>query len=398
MSVAVCIDPSPGVAGNMLLGALLDLGASLNAVEHVVRSIGLPEFSIHFERSRGPHGFLSAFCEVRTEEKHPPHRHLPRILEWIERADAPPRCRARARAVFTRLADAEAAVHGISRDAVHFHEVGAADAIVDVVGVCAALEDLDVEFVYVTSLKTGRGTVSCAHGILPVPVPATLKLLENMPVTPLEIEGELTTPTGAAIVAALARGGCGGVQSRLIRTGAARGSRELPDRPNLCRVFLMENDAPQEAIQVLETDIDDSEPEVTAALPERLRQAGALDAMLIPMVMKKGRPGARLSVIVPAGTAQRFADLIFRESSTTGIRVFDAGRFVLPRRETHVDTPWGRVRAKEIQRPDGVEITPEFDSADAVSREHGVPLREVMRRVRRRTLSRDTETEGGDSP
>ncbi len=384
MAITVCIDPAPGLAGNMLLGALLDAGASLEYIEHVVRSTGLAGFTIRSSRTPGPHGIASTFCEVRTEEKDPPHRHLPQILELVESADAPRRCRERAAAVFVRLAEAEAAVHGVPPSAVHFHEVGAADAVVDILGVCAALEDLDVETVSVTSVKTGRGTVTCAHGVLPVPAPATVKLLEGLPVSPIPVNGEVTTPTGAALVSALARGACGGGASRLVRTGMARGAREFPDRPNLCRVFLQERAAPVEGIQVLETDIDDCEPEVLAALPDRLRQAGALDAVLLPTLMKKGRPGTRLSVIAPADRAAELANLIFRESSTTGIRRFEAFRFVLPRRETVVETPWGPVRAKEIRRPDCIEITPEFDSADQVSRARGVPLREVMLRVRRR--------------
>ncbi len=389
----IYFDPVAGAAGNMVLAALFDLGADPAVVEAAVRSTGLDGFSVEFERSRDEHGLTSGLCKVRVRDGSHPHRHLSDVLKMIERAEAPDRARLRAGAVFTRLAEAEAAVHGLPVDHVHFHEVGAVDAVVDILGACVALEELDVDRVYCGPFKVGRGTVRCAHGTLPVPAPATVKLLEGAAVERLDIEAELTTPTGAALLTTLSEGDWGGITARFLRCGIGRGSHSFRDRPNILRAFLVEEDQPLEAVEILETDIDDESPEIVAALTERLHEAGALDTTLIPLIMKKGRSGTRLTVIARPGDSSRLAQLVFRESSTIGIRLTRASRYVLPREEATVDTPWGPVRAKRVERPHGAEIAPEFEAARDLARTAGVPVRDVMNAIRKTAATEDESAE-----
>ena len=393
----VCFDPVTGAAGDMILAALFDLGAQPDAVDAAVRSTGLEGFELSFSRSRDRGGLLTGTCEVRVHEAHGHHHHghghrgLTEILGLIRDGDIPPRAAERASAVFRRLADAEAAVHGIPPEEVHFHEVGAVDSIVDILGACIALEQLEVDHVRCSGFKVGRGTVRCAHGVLPVPAPATAKLLEGFEITPLDIESELTTPTGAAILTTLSEGTWHGLRFRLLRCGCGRGRREFEQAPNIIRAFLVEDDAVSERIEILETDIDDESPEATAALPGILRQAGALDATLTPLLMKKGRSGVRLTVVARAGTAQQLADLVFRHSGTLGVRLLHASRFILPRERAVADTPWGQILAKRVERPHGVEIIPEFEAARELAESAGVPIRDVMNSARRWTQPQEPD-------
>jgi uncharacterized protein (TIGR00299 family) protein len=432
----IAFEPVMGASGDMILGALFDLGANPATVERDLRNAGLDGFHLHFTHADGPHHVRYGRCEVHVEgeeacgrwpvvggEKpknaahdhhhghnhhapspqatdhrpqtasHQPHRGLRDILEIIGRLQAPPRAKERAARIFTRLADAEAAVHGIAPEKVHFHEVGAVDSIVDILGACLALEQLQVDRVFCSAMKVGTGTIRCAHGILPNPAPATVRLLEGsvLPVVRLPVEMELTTPTGAAILTALAEGDWSGRPLRWTRAGSGCGSRTLPEGPNILRAFLLESApaaatptaAPEEAITVLETDLDDESPEVTATLPDLLRRAGALDATLAPLLMKKGRPGVRLTVLAKPADAAALAALILTHSSSIGVRTWAAARFVLPREAGTAATPWGDVRTKRVTRPDGtVEATPEFESCRELAEKAGVPLRRIMHAAR----------------
>lgn len=428
MGQTLCFDPVAGAAGDMILAALFDLGADPAHVAETLHRGGLHGFRISFERRRDRHHLFSGYCRVEMDGDTPPqapaetgpaeenahqgngryghsshhhhhhngtageqpaarppsqpHRRLPDILHIIDTSAAPARARERAAAIFTRLAEAEAAVHGTGIEEVHFHEVGAVDAIVDVFGTCLALEQLDVDHVYCAALKVGQGTVECAHGTLPVPAPATAKLLEGFPFRRLAVSAELTTPTGAAILTTLSEGDWSDSACRLLRTGVGHGTRDLQERPNILRAFLVETAAGTAEIEVLETDIDDESAEITADLAARLRNAGALDVTLTQLLMKKGRPGVRLSVLAQPGAAPGLADLIFRHSSTIGIRVSSARRFVLPRSAVTRDTPWGAVAAKRIERPNGVEIVPEYESCRELAERARVSVREVDRAAR----------------
>ncbi len=375
-----------GASGDMILGALLDLGADPVAVENALRHMGLDGFSLAFSRIEGQHHIRYGRCEVRAAEHHH-HRRLADILNLIDKGELAARVQDRATRIFRRLAAAEAAVHGIPPEAVHFHEVGAIDAIVDIVGSCIALELLEVGEVYCSALTAGTGTIECAHGILPNPAPATVELMKGFPVRRLPVDAELTTPTGAAILTTLAAGDWTGQARTWVRVGTGHGSRELAAGPNVIRAYLLAPlpGAPgTEDAMVIETDIDDDAAEITATLPQQLREAGALDAMLTPLLMKKGRPGVRLTVLAHVADTARMADLILRHSSSIGVRSYPVRRFVLPRAAATVSTPWGDVQAKRIVRPDGTtELAPEFESCRELAIRTGVPLRQIMTAARR---------------
>lgn len=383
----VCFDPIGGAAGDMILASLLDLGADVREVDRRLRSTGLTGFDLAFERRRDSQHIQGGFCRVSVAEEDHGHdhrhdhghgRHLPDILAMIEAGDLAERAQSRARTIFERLAFAESAVHGISPEEVHFHEVGAVDSIVDIVGTCIALELLDVESVFCGPFKIGSGTVTCAHGVLPVPAPATAKLLEGWPFERLPVDGECTTPTGAAILTALSEGPWEGVPLRMTRGGAGQGSRQHPGVPNVIRAYLCEAPPNSEALEVLQTDIDDDTPERIADLAERLRNAGARDVVLLPTIMKKGRAGTRLEVLVERHLSPELVDVLLRESSTIGVRAHSVRRCALSRTPVSVETPWGLVQAKCVERPDGPETVPEYESCRALAESAGVSLRRVM--------------------
>lgn len=386
----LAIEPVLGASGDMMLGALLDLGVAPERVATPLRTLGLDGFDIEFGHIEGPHHIRYGRCTVRTTDPghghhhaHP-HRGLADILGLLARGELPQRARERATRIFTRLAEAEAGVHGCSVEEVHFHEVGAVDAIVDIVGTCLALEELGIERLWCAPLPVGTGTIRCAHGVLPNPAPATVRLLAGFPVVRRDIEAELTTPTGAAILTTLSAGDWTGLPLRWLRSGSGSGTRRLAAGPNILRAHLVAAETlPGEPALVLETDIDDDSPEATAALPDLLRAAGALDVTLTPLLMKKGRPGVRLTVLAEPAHLARLTDLVLRHSSSIGVRSYPVRRRVLPREAATLQTPWGEVRAKRIARPQGVEWTPEYEACRDLAERAGVPLREVLQAARR---------------
>lgn len=266
----------------------------------------------------------------------------------------------------------------------HFHEVGAVDSIVDIVGVAFALEELGVEALYSSPFVFGRGTVAMAHGTWPVPAPATLRLTEGRPVEMTTLQGETVTPTGAALVVALADGIGEGIPFSLERTGTGAGSRDPDDRPNIVRALLGRREPGRDVIEVLETTVDDLTPQRVARLAGLLLAAGALDVWTTPVIMKKGRPGHLLTVLAAEGAGDGFEALLFRESTTLGVRRRREGRRALPRRSGVVDTPWGEVAVKVADLPGGgTRVVPEFDICQRVSLDTGVPLEDIYDAARR---------------
>jgi uncharacterized protein (TIGR00299 family) protein len=268
---------------------------------------------------------------------------------------------------------------------IHFHEVGAVDSIVDVFGICIALEQLGIDRVYASGFKVGRGTIRCAHGTMPVPAPATAKLIEGFEVERLDIASELTTPTGAAVLSTLSEGDWRGVPMRVLKTGAGHGTREFTQRPNMIRAFLADvtgNALGQDAVSVLESDLDDESPEILGALVDSLLAEGALDASFIPVQMKKNRPGVRLTVLAPPERSAALAEKILTQTSTIGVRTSDARRYTLARSSQTVQTPWGTILCKRVERPDGPDLVPEFESCRELAASAGVSLRRVMAAAR----------------
>ena len=414
------IEPLSGAAGDMILASLIDLGADPQQITEQLKSAGLTDFSLHFQRKLCKHGILCGYLEVITpefESAHQPaphahdhhdhdhdhdhdhgaessdhelprhvhcHRGLAEILEMLHRSAITPQAKVWAEKIFRRLAAVEAEIHGVTPEEIHFHEVGAVDSIVDIFGTCIALDLLGIEKIYCPGHKIGHGVVRCAHGLMPVPAPATARLLEGFPVTRLDIESELTTPTGAAILTTLSAGRFYAGPCKILGTGYGHGRKEFDSMPNLVRSVLFEvegGDSEPEAglVTVLEFETDDQTPETLGCLMEKLLAAGALDVSCSAVQMKKNRPGQHLRILCKEAQQKTLCELVLRESSTLGVRMRQEQRLALKRRLAEVDTPWGKVACKEVLRPGGLlEYVPEYESAKALAEAHNLPLRQVM--------------------
>ena len=396
-----------GASGDMILAALADLGVDIKKIQRQLTTLHLEPFKIlaHTFGSHGLHGTqidvkLSAIShqhpakhETRDagHETHHHHHHgrsYRDIRHLIKRSKLPDIVRTESIAVFQKLAEAEAKMHAVSVDAVHFHEIGAVDSIVDIVGACLAKFELGVGQVVVDPLPLGSGTVHCAHGVYPVPAPATLELLRGFPVAPSDETGELVTPTGAALLMTwrhLDRVPAGG---RMVKAGHGFGHREFKQRPNLLRAILIETGG-TDIVQsdeciVIECNLDDTTPELIGALTAQLLAAGALDVFTTAIQMKKQRPGTLLSLLCRAAEKPALLDLIFRGSTTFGVREHAVQRTILVRRFEKVRTPFGTVNVK-IGTWRGTDVTtaPEMDECIALATKHGVTARVVYEAVRR---------------
>ena len=369
-----------GISGDMTLAALVAAGWPEAELAALPARLNLNQVRIEVKPvQRGPFAATQVTVHVAGQQ---PHRHLRHIRDLLNAADLDLAVRDRALEVFTRLAEAEAEVHGSTIEKVHFHEVGAADALVDIVGAVVGLRALGVEEVYASPLRLGRGAVRSEHGMIPVPAPATALLLRGVPVEMPDIEAELVTPTGAALITTLVRHWQPPPAFRLDRVGVGAGQRDLKEHPNVLRVMLGDRSTggglPRSRVAVLETALDDENPQYVAALLPRLLEAGALDVMVAPTTMKKGRPGLWLIVVAEPGRAEALAETILAETSTLGVRVREEDRFQLERRTLEVETPFGPISIKVASLPDkGERATPEFESVRAAAERAGRPLREV---------------------
>jgi len=378
------LDAYSGVAGDMLLASLVDVGAPAALLETLPERLGLAgEVTVRLEETR--RGAVRARrAEVVVAAAPPQARHLADVLAILERADLPHGVRERARDAFVRLAEVEAHQHGVSVEAVHFHEVGAHDALVDIVGTLLLLDALAPDAVLVSPVNVGGGRVRTAHGELPVPAPATLELLRGFTVYGSAVDRELTTPTGALLLAALARPVEVFPRGRPVRVGWGAGRYDLP-WPNALRAVWLETDeGPDRSVvrrsaQVLEANIDDMTPELLAALVARLMEAGARDAWVTPVVMKKGRPAVTVSVLAAPEAADRLAAVLFRESTTLGLRTYPVSTWELERTVETVDTAFGPIHVK-VGWFEGTRRSwaPEFEDVARAARQAGVPVRTVM--------------------
>ena len=368
------LDAFSGISGDMLVGALADAGADRSAIIAAVDSLGTGAV-LSFEKVK--RGSLAATKFHVSAGEASGHRHLRHILDLIARSGLPARAQERASTVFQRLGEVEASVHGVPVERVHFHEVGAVDSIADIVGACAALDTLAIDRIVCSPLNLGSGTVATEHGVLPVPAPATAALVEGKPVYARGAEVELTTPTGAALATTLAS--VFGVMPpmKIGRVGYGAGGRELPGQANVLRVLIGEATGASEAttVTVIEANIDDSSPQVLAYAMERLLEAGALDVTLTPLTMKKGRPGTLLRAIARPDQREEVAAILFAETSTLGVRIYDAERRVQARNFVEVETPHGAVRMK-VSGDGG--YAPEYDDCRRVAMAAGVPLKQII--------------------
>ena len=367
----------------MTLGALVDAGCNLAEMESHLRRLPLPGWKISSEKVVR-RGFRAR--QVKVESSDPQrHRSLSDILQLIERAGLLPSIAERASRIFQRLGEAEALVHGMPIEKVHFHEVGAVDAIVDIVGAAAGFELLGVEKFFCSALNVGGGRVETQHGSLPVPAPATAELLRGAPTYSNGIQRELVTPTGAAIVATIAAEFGPQPEMTVAAIGLGAGSAQLTEQPNVLRLFVGEavalrDDATlEEDILVLEANLDDMSPQVYGYFAERALEAGALDVFSIPVQMKKNRPGQLVTVLCKPADREKLTDLLFRETTTLGVRQSHVQRRTLQRESVAVETSLGSIRMK-IARLNGhiLNVAPEYEDCQKVAAERGVPLKQVL--------------------
>src|SRR5437762_2355120 len=375
----------------MTLGALIDAGVDSNAIQQAVASLNLP-IRMEIEKVRKG-GFAATSVRIEVQEEKS-HRFLPEIEEIIGRSGLTERQRSLALKIFGRLAEAEAAVHGLPLEKVHFHEVGALDSIADIVGSAVGLELLGAQRFTSRSVPTGSGMIKAAHGSMPIPTPGTAELLKGVPLASSAIKAELTTPTGAAILTTIVRECAKPAENPWIdqpvmtieRVGHGAGRRDFPEQANILRLFVgtaVESqrdgtDGTRDQVWMLETNLDDVPAEVIGYCYERLLAAGALDVFSTPIFMKKNRPAVMLSIVAPLESLSALEDILFRETSTFGIRRYPVNRSKLERRPCTVQTPWGPVQGKLGWR-DGQPLlfSPEYEDCARLARQFGVALREV---------------------
>ncbi len=379
-----------GISGDMTLGALLDCGLELSQLQEMLAKLPLSGYRLELSRVTR-YSLAGSDLQVILEDDSPGQRHLPEIEKLILGSALPDPVKEKSRAIFANLAAAEAAVHGTSLEEVHFHEVGAVDAIVDIVGSVAALHLLGIEQVFCSPLPVGGGMVRASHGLLPLPAPAVLELFKQrqVPVYGREGRHELVTPTGAAIVTTLAAG-FGPPPSFIFET-VGYGSGNLdPGYANYLRIFIGETTSPPlsdpEPLQAIEANIDDLNPEVFGYLMERLFAGGAWDVYYTPVQMKKNRPAVKLTALTAPRYLHRLVEIIFQETSTMGLRVLEAQKFVRPRRIIAVSTEWGPVQVKvalDEAGGGGQHYAIEYEDCAKIARKTGIPLKEIYRRVER---------------
>jgi pyridinium-3,5-bisthiocarboxylic acid mononucleotide nickel chelatase len=383
---AVHFDCFSGLSGDMTLGALIDAGVEADAIRQGLDSLGLPITLRVSKVRKGGFAATQAVIEAPTETS---HRYLSDVEDILARGKLSARQRDLALRIFRRLAEAEAAAHGMPLDKVHFHEVGALDSIADIAGAAIGLDLLGAERITSRSVPTGSGTIKCAHGIMPIPTPGTAALLKGVPLAGSPIQAELTTPTGAAILTTVVQQWVESPVMTVERIGSGAGQRDFAEQPNILRLFVGTVDealpaAEADEVWVLETNLDDVPGEVVGYCFEQLFVAGALDVFNIPIQMKKSRPGMLLSVLAPEAALPALEAILFRETATLGIRRYPVRRHKMQREPASVQTSWGIIQGKRGWRNMGTSVfTPEYEDCARIARQQGVPLREVYAAVQR---------------
>src|ERR1700730_1408917 len=376
-----------GISGDMTLGALLDAGCNIEYLRGELRGLQVPGWELSAEKV-WKNGMAATYARVKTEDQHT-HRSPNAILEILKNSELAPPVRERAAAIFQKLGEAEARVHDVPLEKIHFHEVGAVDAIVDIVGACIGFYELGIETFACSPLNVGGGTAKMAHGVLPVPAPATARLLLQKPTYSNGVQKELVTPTGAAIVATLCDTFGPQPAMSVSAIGYGAGNADLEQQPNVLR--LMVGEAAQissglhdETIRVLEANLDDMNPQLYGYFSERALAAGALDVFATPVQMKKNRPGMLVTVLCQQQDAGKFSEMLFAETTTLGVRSHDVQRRILPREWVKVSTQFGEVRIKVARLNGHVEhAAPEFDDCRKLAEEKNVPLQLVLQEALR---------------
>jgi pyridinium-3,5-bisthiocarboxylic acid mononucleotide nickel chelatase len=371
-----------GISGDMVLGAMLDAGLPFEGLKAALGSLAVSGYDVSAKRvGRAGVSATKFVVEDRRPAGGHPHRHLPGIFTLVDQSALSPAGRDRAKALFQRLAEAEAAIHDMPVEKVHLHEVGALDSIIDIVGAVHALEWFGADRVVSSALNVGGGTVKSAHGTIPVPAPATVKLLGDAPIYSGEVQKELVTPTGALIVSSYASSYGPVPAMNVEHVGYGAGDNDFPSTPNVLRVLLGREaaTAPATRVVVIECEIDDMNPQIFGVVMDRLYAAGALEVFYVPVQMKKNRPGTLLTVVAVPALRVAMSDIIFSETTTIGLRYSEVERDCLVREFVEVETPAGTVRVK-LARRDGriVNAVPEFDDCARLAAAKGLPVKDVQ--------------------
>lgn len=379
-----------GISGDMNLGALIDLGVDAEYLESELAKLHIDGFHLKIERDirKGISGTkATVIIENQENEK---HRHLRHVEEIVNNSTLSQNVKTTALNIFRRIAEAEAKVHNIDIQKVHFHEVGALDSIADIVGAAICLDYLNVDKVLSSPIQLGGGTVNCAHGIMPVPAPATALIVENIPVKTGLVQHEATTPTGAAILVATVDEFTEQINFPITQTGYGIGQRDVPRVPNILRVYLSETqeeitDVTTETATMLECNIDDMSPERYSYLLDLLFEAGASDAWLTPVIMKKSRPATQLAVLCPSELSVRMKTIVFENTTSIGLREYSIQKSMLRREERVVETDLGTVRVKESYfNGKRVNVKPEFEDCKKLANQHNISITEVEKAVAKR--------------
>jgi len=370
-----------GISGDMTLGALVDLGVPVETLVSELKKLPLSDWSLETVRER--RGAIEG-VKVAITAGEQPHRHLGDIRSIIGESGLDPWVKEKGLAIFDRIARAEGRVHGISPSHVHFHEVGAVDSILDIVGTLVGLKHLNIEQVYCSPIPVGGGFVETQHGSLPLPAPATAELLSGVPIYGTDVDRELVTPTGAAIASMLTRSFGPVPRMTLLATGYGVGANPAKNPPNLLRILYGEAALPaiSRDLLILETNIDDMNPEIYNYVIDKLFVLGALDVSLTPMQMKKNRPAVLLRVLIEPALEAAAADLIFNETTTLGVRAYPVKRIELPRETPVITSAFGPIKVKRVRLPNGSERTiPEYEECRRIAESNHIPLPDVFRKI-----------------
>ena len=379
-----------GISGDMTLGALVDAGCPVEYLRSELQSLRVPGWTLSAKRL-WKNGMAATYVKVQTEDQQT-HRSLSAILEILQTSQLAPQVRDRASAIFEKLGRAESYVHDAPLEKVHFHEVGAVDAIVDIVGACVGFDALGIAKFASSPLNVGGGTAKMAHGVLPVPAPATARLLQGAPTYSNGVQKELVTPTGAAIIATLCDSFGPQPAMTVSSIGYGAGTMDLEHQPNVLRIMIGEaaeksvaaTFGANEEIAIIDVNLDDMNPQIYGHFLERALTAGALDVYMTPVQMKKGRPGTLLTVLCNPPDRQKLLDLIFTETTTIGARTYNAQRVVLPRESITVATAYGEVRVKVASRNGHIfHATPEYEDCRKLALEKNVPLQTIINEAQR---------------
>jgi hypothetical protein len=373
------LDCFSGISGDMMIGALIDAGFPIEELKKTLNSLPIEGYTIDVTREERNYLFGTRF-KVNVSRNPHPHRRFSEIKDLIRAGNISASVREKSIAIFESIAVEEGKIHGCPAEEVHFHEVGAVDSIVDIVGSVLGMEYLGILRACASSLPLSSGFVDTSHGRIPLPAPATAALLKGIPVHDSGLKEELVTPTGAALVKGLAHS-FGSLPAMVIeKVGYGVGSRNLADRPNLLRILIGQDHGPanEETVVILESNLDDTNPEWLGFLMERLFEAGALDVVFSPGYMKKNRPAVLVQVVAKPHHKDQLMDLLFSESTTLGVRFHYTQRRVLERSSAEVDSPWGTMKVKKVFRPDGSsQLLPEFEECRRIAKEKGIPLRDI---------------------